>query len=164
MWLAVESASFNWGTACTWLLGLLSSLKYILFVLQINLCTQKKMCLLCIYLSLISGFSPWRRISHKFAFVYLLTGCSSRPFSFENICSLSWWYCWHSSKKNFILVVFFFNLYFWTGQHHIFEYFRLTALFKNWKLFQKWLKMCLQNYFHFPHRKWKETKLLSLST
>ena len=105
MWLAVESASFNWGTACTWLLGLLSSLKYILFVLQINLCTQKKMCLLCIYLSLISGFSPWRRISHKFAFVYLLTGCSSRPFSFENICSLSWWYCWHSSKKCFTVSV-----------------------------------------------------------
>ena len=49
------------------------------------------------------------------------------------------------------------NLYFWiTNQQIIFEYFRLTALFKNWKLVQRWLKMCLQYYFHFPYRKWKD--------
>ena len=52
---------------------------------------------------------------------------------------------WSEERKQDNLVhsrSFLSNLYFWINQQIIFEYFRLTALFKNWKLFQKWLHCC----------------------
>ena len=39
--------------------------------------------------------------------------------------------CSKCFRSYFILVVFFFNLYFWTIKNHVFEYFRLIALLKN---------------------------------
>ena len=40
---------------------------------------------------------------------------------------------------------------------HIFEYFRLTALVKNWTWYKSWFTMCSKNYFHF-HTK-SETRM-----
>ena len=104
----------------------------------------------------------------------------SAPFSFHSFCTsaisnplmlLHIWKTWHRKiiqrcnpinlriMKNvlfhscsFLFPPIFLNY----SKDNIFEYFRLTALFKNWKLFKEWLKMCSQKYFHFPHRKWKE--------
>ena len=56
------------------------------------------------------------------------------------------------TTKSFMMIVFFFNLYFWIIQIISFEYFRLTGLIKNWILYHVWQLMCTENFYFHPDK------------
>ena len=56
------------------------------------------------------------------------------------------------TTKSFMMIVFFFNLYFWIIQIISFKYFRLTGLIKNWILYHVWQLMCTENFYFHPDK------------
>ena len=102
--------------------------------------------------------------------IYLLVYCSSQP-SMVHWLSSCIFPC--SSSRygdirpnlhifNFIVIVFLFNLYFWSKSKTISSStFGLPPFSRTVNMNQNWQTMCSQNYFHFLNRKWQVSHFLN---